>query len=395
MEILTAVSVIAALVLGVLAYKAYQANARNAKDLAESRVVQARLSERVAGYDSLEERFSDAFKALSSDTLRVQSESFSSTAEQSLRAREEAVDNLVRPLSEQIRKLDRVLAERDGTLGSQIEDLKQASSEVASEANKLSSALTGSPQVSGSWGEMHVKRALELSGLMEGSGYTTQDVDGQGGKPDFIVHLPNERDVIIDSKVPLVAYLRASNATDDEERIRHLADHATAVRRHVEDLSRRVYPQNLPSTPDFVVMAIPDFALLPAVQQDPDLIDRALQRDVVLATFSTLVALLRCIDRGWQEKRSIDQVREIVECGRILHDRLRVFAGHFEDIGKELGQAVNKYNEGVGSFNLRLLVQAQRFAELGVPTTRELPNIRTIESSIQPLRDYSPEVEEE
>jgi DNA recombination protein RmuC len=167
------------------------------------------------------------------------------------------------------------------------------------------------------------------------------------------------------------------------------------MRRHVEDLSSRGYPQNLPSTPDFVVMAIPDFALLPAVQQDPDLIDRALQKDVVLATFSTLVALLRCIDRGWQEKRSIDQVREIVECGRILHDRLRVFAGHFEDIGKELGQAVNKYNEGVGSFNLRLLVQAQRFSELGVPTTRELPNLRTIESSIQPLRDYSSEAEEE
>ena len=168
MEILTAVSIIAALVLGVLAYKAYQANARNAKDLAESRVVQAQLSERVAGYDSLEEHFSDAFKALSSDTLRAQSESFSSTAEQSLRAREEAVDNLVRPLSEQIGKLDRVLAEREGALGSQIDTLKQASSEVASEANRLSSALTGSPHASGSWGEMHVKRALELSGAYRG-----------------------------------------------------------------------------------------------------------------------------------------------------------------------------------------------------------------------------------
>lgn len=395
MEILTAVSIIAALVLGALAYKAYQANARNAKDLAESRVVQARLSERIEGYDSLEVRFSDAFKALSSDTLRAQSESFSSTAEQSLRAREEAVDNLVRPLSEQIGKLDRVLAEREGALGSQIEALKQASSEVASEANKLSSALTGSPHASGSWGEMQVKRALELSGLTEGIGYTTQDADGQGGRPDFIVHLPNERQVIIDSKVSLVAYLRASEAADDEERIRHLGDHAMAVRRHVEDLSSRRYSQNLPSTPDFVVMAIPDFALLPAVQQDPDLIDRALQRDVVLATFSTLVALLRCIDRGWQERRSIDQVREIIECGQILHDRLRVFAGHFEDVGKELGQAVNKYNEGVGSFNSRLLVQAQRFSKLGVPTTRELPNLRTIEASIQPLRDYSSEAEEE
>ena len=131
------------------------------------------------------------------------------------------------------------------------------------------SALTRSPQVRGSWGEMQVERALELSGLTEGIGYTSQDSDGHGGRTDFIVHLPNDRHVIIDSKVSLVAYLRASEATSDEERTRNLEDHANSVRRHVEDLSRRGYAQNLPSAPDFVVMVMPDFALLSALQQDP------------------------------------------------------------------------------------------------------------------------------
>ena len=393
MDILTVVLIVVMLVFGVIAFRAHRANSRNIDALAESRAEQARLAEKVKnteeqliGRNELEKNFSNAFKVLSSDVLKDQGESFRSNAE-------ESVNRLVEPLSEKIDTLDRLLAAREGALGQQIETLKQASDEVSSEAKKLSSALTQGPQVRGSWGEMQVKRALELSGLTEGIGYTVQDSDEQGGRTDFIVRLPNKRHIIIDSKVSLNAYRDAANAIDDEERTKHLENHAKSVRRHVDDLSKKEYWQNLPSTPDFVVMAVPDFALLPAVQQDPDLIEHALQRQVVLATFSTLVALLRCVEMGWRERTSIDQVREIVECGQELHDRLRIFAEHFEGIGNELEQTVRKYNEGMGSFDSRLITQARRFSELGVPTTRELPTPKTIESSVRPLRSRSPDTE--
>ena len=402
MDILTVVLIVVILVFGVLAFRAHRANSRNTKALVESTAEQARLTEKVKNAEKqlierneLEQRFSDTFKALSSDVLKAQGESFGLTAEQSLKAREEAVDKMVKPLSVQIATLDRTLADREGALREQIATLKQESGKVASEANKLSSALTQGPQVRGSWGEMQVERALELSGLTKGVGYTVQDSDEQGGRTDFIVRLPNERHIIIDSKVSLNAYRDAANAIDDEERTKYLENHAGSMRRHVDELSRKDYSRNLPAAPDFVVMAIPDFALLPAVQQDPNLIDRALQKQVVLATFSTLVALLRCVEMGWQERTSIDKVREIVECGQELHDRLRVFAEHFAGVGNELEKTVRKYNTCVGSFDLRLITQARRFSELGVPATRELPTPKTVEPSVRPLRNRSLETDEE
>ena len=172
---------------------------------------------------------------------------------------------------------------------------------------------------------MQVERALELSGLTKGIHYTVQDSDQQGGRTDFIVHLPHERDIIIDSKVSMNAYLEAENATDDAERAAHLVDHARHIRNQVDDLAKKEYWQNLPATVDFVVMAIPDFALPPAVQQAPDLIDHALEKQVVLVTFSTLVPLLKCVAMGWQEREVERGALKIAEIGRELHNRLGYF----------------------------------------------------------------------
>ena len=349
--------------------------------------------ERLIERNELEELFSDAFKALSSEVLQAQGESFKSNAEESLKAREEAVAKLVKPLSEKIETLDRARADSDGALREQIATLMQANSALTSETNKLSSALTKGPRARGTWGEMLVERALQLSGLTKGLHYTVQDPDQQGGRTDFIVHLPHERDIIIDSKVSLGAYLDAENAADDEERTTHLARHAKLMRNQVDDLSKKEYWQNLPSTADFVVMAIPDFALPPAVQHDPDLIDYALQKQVVLATFSTLVPLLKCVAMGWQERTATNKAREIAELGRELHDRLYVFAEHLEGIGDALERAVGKYNDSVGSFDLRVLVQARRFPELGVSTTRSLPEPQTIDLSARPLRNHPSETD--
>ena len=352
------------------------------------------VEERLIERNELEKLFSDKFKALSSDVLKVQGESFKSNAEEALKAREEAITKLVKPLSEKIEELDRVRADSAAALREQITTLTQANRDLASEANKLSSALTKGPRTRGRWGEMQVERALELSGLTKGIHYTVQDSDQQGGRTDFIVHLPHERDIIIDSKVSLVAYLDAENATDDEERAVHLVHHARHMRNHVDDLSKKEYWQNLPATADFVVMAIPDFALPPAVQNAPDLIDYALQKQVVLVTFSTLVPLLKCVAMGWQEREVERGALKIAEIGRELHNRLCVFAEHLEGIGNALERAVGKYNDSVGSFDSRVLVQARRFPELGVQTTRSLPEPSTIDLSPRPLRNQPSEIDE-
>ena len=350
--------------------------------------------ERLIERNELEKLFSDKFKALSSDVLKVQGESFKSNAEESLKAREEAVATLIKPLSQRIEELDRARADSAGALREQIATLTQANKDLTSETKKLSSALTKGPQTRGRWGEMLVERALEFSGLTKGLHYTVQDSDQQGGRTDFIVHLPHERDIIIDSKVSLVAYLDAEDATDDEERTAHLVRHARSMKDHVDDLAKKEYWQNLPLTPDFVVMAIPDFALPPAVQHAPDLIDYALEKQVVLVTFSTLVPLLKCVAMGWQEREVERGAQKIAEIGKELHNRLCVFAEHLEGVGNALERAVGKYNDSVGSFDSRVLVQARRFTELSVQTTRSLPEPETIDLSTRPLRNQPSEIDE-
>ena len=350
--------------------------------------------ERLIERNELEKLFSDKFKTLSSDVLKIQGESFKSNAEESLKAREEAITKLVKPLSERIEELDRVRAGSAAALREQIATLTQANKDLTSETSKLSSALTKGPRTRGRWGEMQVERALELSGLTKGIHYTTQDSDQQGGRTDFIVHLPHERDIIIDSKVSMSAYLEAENATDDAERAAHLVDHARHIRNQVDDLAKKEYWQNLPATVDFVVMAIPDFALPPAVQQAPDLIDHALEKQVVLVTFSTLVPLLKCVAMGWQEREVERGALKIAEIGRELHNRLYTFAEHLEGIGNALERAVGKYNDSVGSFDSRVLVQARRFLELGVQTTRSLPEPETIDLSVRSLRNQALVIDE-
>ena len=348
-----------------------------------------RAEERLIERNELEKLFSDAFKALSSDVLKVQGESFKSNAEESLKAREEAVARLVEPLSEKIKELDRARVDSASALREQITTLTQANKDLTSETSKLSSALTKGPQIRGRWGEMQVERALEFSGLTKGIHYTVQDSDQQGGRTDFIVHLPHERDIIIDSKVSLVAYLDAEDATDDEERTTHLVRHARSMKDHVNDLAKKEYWQNLPLTPDFVVMAIPDFALPPAIQHDPNLIDHALSKQVVLVTFSTLVPLLKCVAMGWQEREVEREALKIAEIGRELYNRLCTFAEHLVGIGDALERAVSKYNDSVGSFDSRVLVQARRFPELGVQTTNSLPDPQAIDQSVRSLRNQS------
>ncbi len=328
---------------------------------------------------------SDSFKVLANQTLEQQRKSFMESADASLRQREQAVEKLVKPLSEKIDSLEKARSESTGELRQHIESLLKSNNVLTSETRSLSSALS-KPQVRGQWGEMQVERALELSGLTKGIHYKTQTSDQQGGRTDFIVHMPHDRDIIIDSKVSLVGYLDAESATSDDERERHLARHTRHMRNHADSLASKEYQRGLPNSADFVVMVVPEFALPPAVERDPGLLDRALQKQVVICTHSTLVALLKCVAMGWQERRIADEALKIGELGRELHDRLSVFAGHIAGVGKSLETAVSRYNSSVGSFESRVMSQARKFPALGVETPREIPEPKTVDTTVRSLR---------
>ncbi len=326
--------------------------------------------ERLVERGELEKLFGDRFKSMSSETLANQQKQFLERATETLK-----------PLSQKVDKLDREWATTSGAFKQQIESL-------ATETRTLSTALTR-PQARGQWGEMQVERALELSGLVKGIHYETQTSDNQGGRTDFIVHMPHRRDIILDSKVSLVALIDAQDTTDENERANHLDRHARHMQDHADSLASKEYWSQLPDSADFVVMVVPEFALPPAVERRPNLIDRALQNNVVISTHSTLVALLKTVAMGWQERQLADEAQEIGTLGRELHDRLEVFAGHYADIGTALNRAVNRYNDGVGSLESRVLTQARRFPQLGVQTTKELPESQPIETTIRSMRSVT------
>ena len=318
--------------------------------------------------ENLEKLFGDRFKTMSAETLENQQKHFIQRATETLK-----------PLSDKVEKLDREWVNTSGAFKQQIETL-------ANETQTLSSALTTKPQAKGQWGEMQVERALYLSGLTKGIHYKTQETDNKGGLTDFIVHMPHNRDIILDSKVSLDALVEAQKTTDEKRRNQHLDSHARSMQRHVDSLASKEYWRNLPDTADFVVMVVPEFALPPAVERRSNIIDRALQKNVVITSHSTLVALLKTVAMGWQERKLTDEANQIGILGRDLHDRLETFASHYEKIGKELEGAIKQYNKGVGSLEGRVLVTARDFPKLGIQTTKEIPEINPIETKVRPLK---------
>ena len=332
--------------------------------------------ERLVERGELEKLFGDRFKTMSAETLSNQQKQFIDRARETLK-----------PLSDKVEKLDREWVNTSGAFKQQIESL-------ATETRTLSTALTR-PQARGQWGEMQVERALELSGLVKGIHYDTQTSDNQGGRTDFIVHMPHRRDIILDSKVSLVALVEAQDTTDDAQRSAHLDRHARHMQEHADSLAGKEYWSQLPDSADFVVMVVPEFALPPAVERRPNLIDRALQNNVVISTHSTLVALLKTVAMGWQERKIAEEANEIGLLGRELHDRLEVFATHYAEIGTALDRAVNRYNRGVGSLESRVLTQARRFPELGVQTTKEIPETQPVESTTRAMRSAQSMLPEE
>jgi len=281
-------------------------------------------------------------------------------------------------LSDQLADLDHQRSTWQGQLHQQVQDMRLSTETLRRETHALSTALR-KPQVRGRWGELHLRRSVELAGLVDRCDFSEQVRLEDGAlRPDLVVHLVGGRSVVVDAKVPLDAYLDATSA-DDDERPAHLARHARQLRTHIDQLGAKSYWRSLPETPEFVVLFVPaESFLAAALETDGSLIEYAAAREVVLATPTTLIALLRTVAHGWSHEALADQAREIHRLGRDLHGRLGTLGGHLDLVGRSLNAAVGHYNAAVGSLESRVLVAARRFSDLAV-TDADLPAPRAVE----------------
>jgi DNA recombination protein RmuC len=291
-------------------------------------------------------------------------------------------------LHDQLRDLDHQRATWQGQLAQQVLDMRHTTDLLRRETQSLATALRR-PHVRGRWGELHLRRAVEIAGMVAHCDFTEQPrLDDGALRPDLVVNLAGGRRVVVDAKVPLDAYLDAGTSDDPDEREHHLRRHAAQLRQHVDALGAKRYWRALPETPEFVVLFVPAESFLAgALETSPDLLEYAAARQVVLATPTTLIALLRTVAHGWRHEALADQAREIHELGRELHDRLSTLTGHLDSLGRSLNAAVSHYNQTAGSFEARVLVSARRFGDLGVQGD-ELATPRQVESvarSVQPV----------
>jgi DNA recombination protein RmuC len=298
-------------------------------------------------------------------------------------------------LSDQLHDLEHARATWQGQLHQQVLDMRLTADGLRRETQTLATALRR-PQVRGRWGELHLRRAVELAGMVDRCDFEEQvqlRSDDATLRPDLVVRLAGGRSVVVDAKVPLDAFLDATagEAADDlDQRETHLARHARQLRTHVELLGSKRYWRSLPETPEFVVLFLPAESFLSAaLEADGALLEHAAERGVVLATPTTLIALLRTVAHGWRHESLADQAREIHRVGRDLHERLGTMSGHLGKLGRSLDGAVAAYNQTVGSWESRVLVAARRFEELEVTDDR-LERATNVETAPRPLGSVHP-----
>jgi DNA recombination protein RmuC len=331
----------------------------------------------------------EAFQSLSVDVLAKNSQLFLDQARASLgelhkgasselERRQQAIDTLVAPIRESLaqmgEKLSSIEKERHGHYSALTQQLRQVSADhakLSGETANLVKAMRTAP-ARGRWGELQLRRVVELAGMLEHCDFALQETFGAERRlrPDLVVRLPGGKSVIVDAKAPLEAYLDAHEAPDDAVREVKLKDHARQVRSHVVSLAGKAYWAELEDAPDFVVMFLPGEPFFAAaLQADPTLVEWAADQRVILAGPTTLIALLRAVHYGWQQERIAEEAQQISALGRELHDRIASLGRHFEKVGGHLDKAVGAYNEAVGSLETRVLVSARRFKELGAAAT--------------------------
>lgn len=362
--------------------------------------------EKLALLTSAEEKLADAFKALSADALRNNNQSFLDLARQNLEKfqetargdlerRQTAIDELVKPLKESLEKVDDKIVELEKTragayaeLREQVKNLATSQSQLQSETGNLVKALR-MPHVRGRWGEIQLRRVVEMAGMVRYCDFVEQTtVNGEDGRlrPDMIVRLPGNRTIVVDSKVPFEAFYESISASDEEVRSSKLKDHARIVRTHIATLSRKSYQEAVQPTPEFVLLFLPGETFYSAaLENDPKLIEDGVSQNVIIATPTTLIALLKAISYGWRQEQMAENAHEVSNLARKLYDRLRTFTKHYDTVGRNLDRALDAYNQGVRSLETRVLVTARRFKERGALAGEDIKPVEPVDKTTRPL----------
>ncbi|HEV2426578.1 MAG TPA: DNA recombination protein RmuC [Terriglobia bacterium] len=373
------------------------------------------LEEQQRLLDEAQVRLAETFKAVSGDVLASQSESFLRLAQQrfsTLRAeaegdfaaREKAIEGLVGPLSESlkgydqmVRRLEAARAEAYGALASGIKGLLSANETLQRETGNLTAALKGGSQVRGRWGEMTLRRAVELAGMAEHCDFNLQETlfdENSRLRPDLIVKLPGGRRIAVDAKAPLQPFLDSLDVAGDADRSQILTNYARLLRAHLNQLAGKAYWEQLQPSPEMVVMFLPGESFFSAaLEADGTLIEDGVQKRVVIATPTTLIALLHAVAYGWRQQQVEEGAQRVSDLGRQLYDRLRGFAGHFAEAGSGLKKAVESYNRAVGSLESRVLTAARRFKDFGAASGDEILEVDAIDET--PRQLSPPEATEE
>jgi DNA recombination protein RmuC len=343
---------------------------------------------------------SENFLRLAEQNLGTQQEK----AKRELGEREKAVENLVKPIREalqasqkQISELEKSRSEAYGSIKTQIESMQDSQRSLAQETQNLVKALRR-PEVRGRWGEITLRRLVELAGMVEHCDFQEQ-VHNVGEdqiiRPDMIVRMPDKRELVVDVKTPLDAYLQAIEAADDAQRKIGMQRHARAIKDHIRALSSKAYWAQFNESPEFVILFIPgDQFLSAALTEDADLIEYALSRQIILATPTSFVALLKAVAYGWRQNSMTENAQEIRVLAEDLHGRIATFVGHMNKVGRQLASSVDNYNRAVGSLERKVLPGARKFVELGVQSKKEIEKLETIEPVPRTMIELSDDEEQ-
>ncbi len=367
---------------------------------------QARLeAERSSGKEKLHlleenrRQLENSFRALSAQALEANNRSFMDLAQSKLATiqqeargdldqRRQAIDQLVQPLKDSLHKVDdkielleRARSGAYARLEEQLRSLLSSQQKLESETGNLVRALR-TPSVRGRWGEIQLRKVVEMAGMVNYCDFLEQEtVDSGRLRPDMVIKLPNGRNIVVDSKAPLQAYLESLEAADDEQRAALLTRHARQIRDHLGKLSSKNYWEQFQPTPEFVVLFLPGETFFSAaLTKDPGLIEAGVDRKVLLATPTTLIALLRSVAYGWRQEQLTENAAAISQLGREIYDRLATLNQHFQQMGKNLGRAVESYNKGMASLDSRVMASARKFKELGSGSSKDIEAAEQIET---------------
>jgi len=351
--------------------------ARSARVQAETRLEaeQANLQEQRRLLEEAETQLKDAFKALSAEALKDSRQQFLGDAGERLRP----IQDLLKTYEARLREIEKARTDAYGSLRQYLDGLRDAQEGLKTQTTKLETALRGSTRVRGEWGQLALKRVVELAGMSKHCDFDEQastTTDQRRQIPDLTVHLPGDRLIVVDAKAPGDAYMEAVEATDGASRKAAMERHAQAVRGHVRTLSQKAYWSQFENTPEFVVLFLPGESFFSAaLEADTSLMEDAFRSNVVLASPVNLIALLKAVAHGWRQQEMAENAKRIGETGRKLYDRVRVFVEHFGKVGDGISRAAKAYDAAVGSYESRIAPSARRLADQAAVSGKELPEV--------------------